>query len=270
MQLCPEALESALRSGDGRIGAVILVHIGGVISPHYKRIRELCKTYAVSLLEDAAHAHLSCVGEEFAGTIGDVAAFSFFPTKVMTAGEAGMITTKSESLYQAMRSITEFGKRIQGGSRLIQDRRDGGVNGKISELTALLGVIECGRVVKRVDRRAQLVNLYAKLLDPSHYKVILQGEGTCSYYKCMVHLHVKGKRDALHAYAGVRGIQFTGEVYFMGVHEMPSYDHDKVSLPVTEHVCANHVCPPLYPEMSEKDVTYVCEVMNEYFSENAQ
>jgi len=99
----------------------------------------------------------------------------------------------------------------------------------------------------------------------------VQNPVECNFdVKCMVHLHMEGKRDSLRDYAGARGIQFTGEVYFMGVHAMPSYDHDEISLPVTGHVCANYVCPPLYPEMSEQDVAYVCEVMNQYFSESTQ
>ena len=269
MQLCPEALEAALSTyAKGEVGAVILVHIGGVISSHYRLLRDVCKKHGIPLVEDAAHAHLSSIGKDFAGTIGDVAAFSFFPTKVMTAGEAGMITTRCESLYCAMRSISEFGKRVQSGSRLIQDRPDG-VNGKISELTALLGVIECGRVVDRIRRRAHLVHLYAKFLNPSHFKVILQAEGTCYYYKCIVLLSSCGTRDSLRDYAKARGISFTGEVYFMGVHEMPSYEGRRESLPTTEHVCANHVCPPLYPELLDGDVIRVCEVMNQFFLDSS-
>lgn len=267
MQICPEALEESLATyDDGAVGAVILVHIGGLISPHYKRIHDICKSRGIPLVEDAAHAHLSCVGENFAGTLGDVGAFSFFPTKVMTAGEAGMITTKSKALYDAMLSIREFGKRIQGGSRLIQELPQGGVNGKITEMTALLGLIECRRVGPRISRRAQLVDLYAQLLNPKFYRVIRQVGGTCSYYKCIVFVLVDGVRDGLRDHAQEQGVSFTGEVYFKGVHEMPSYKNHNASLPMTEYVCANHVCPPLYPEMSEDDVERVCDVMNRYFN----
>jgi len=269
MQICPKALRTCLESRDkGTVAAVVLVHIGGIISPHYDEIRSLCKTHGVHLVEDAAHAHLSHVNDDNrAGTIGDVGCFSFFPTKVMTTGEGGMITTKSKELYDIARSIKEFGRRVDGAgsSRLIQDRTDGGVNGKMSEITSVLGLLECDRVEKRVAKRTSLVRAYAKLLDPRYYEVVCQKEGRCAYYKCIVHVKA-GDREKLRAYAKERDIAFTGEVYFKGVHEMPAYEHAPTNLPNTEWVCANHVCPPLYPEMSEADVERVCGVMNEFQS----
>ncbi|CAE7299270.1 btrR [Symbiodinium microadriaticum] len=111
MQVCPRSLEAVFRRhAPGSIAAVVLVHIAGIISPHFRRIRELCAANGAALVEDAAHAHTAVSDTEHAGTIGDVAAFSFFPTKVMTAGEAGMVTTKNEALFKRMQSIKEFGK----------------------------------------------------------------------------------------------------------------------------------------------------------------
>ncbi|CAE6910296.1 btrR [Symbiodinium sp. KB8] len=124
MQVCPRSLEAVFRRhAPGSIAAVVLVHIAGIISPHFRRIRELCAANGAALVEDAAHAHTAVSDTEHAGTIGDVAAFSFFPTKVMTAGEAGMVTTKNEALFKRMQSIKEFGKDIEGPkSRLVQDK----------------------------------------------------------------------------------------------------------------------------------------------------
>ena len=265
MQICPLALERALETTPD-VGAVILVHIGGIISPHHAEIRRLCDARGVYLIEDAAHAHLAHSGTAHAGTIGHVAAFSFFPTKVMTAGEAGMVTTDSESLYETMLSIREFGRQIRNasGSRLVQVRVDGGVNGKISEMTALLGLVECGRVSRRIERRRVLVDMYANKLDSSSYEVVKQ-EGA-SYYKCIVHVKREGVRDALRDYAQAHGVSFTGEVYFKGVHEMPAYEEHATSLPNTEYACANHVCPPLYPELTEEEVERVCSVMNAFLN----
>merc|ERR1711904_714839 len=109
MQICPKSLEATLaQHPSGAVAAVVLVHIAGILTPHFSRIREICKTRGVAMVEDAAHAHLAHANGEHAGTIGDVAAFSFFAAKVMTAGEAGIITTKDAALHEKMRSIKEF------------------------------------------------------------------------------------------------------------------------------------------------------------------
>jgi len=72
---------------------IILVHIGGVVPPQIKEIQEICHEHNLFLIEDAAHAHDSTLNGRQAGTFVDAAAFSFYPTKVMTSGEGGMIVT---------------------------------------------------------------------------------------------------------------------------------------------------------------------------------
>lgn len=266
LQVCPESLCQALaRHPPGAVAAVVLVHIGGILSPHFSKIRELCKEHGAALVEDAAHAHLAHSGGEWAGTIGDVAAFSFFPTKVMTAGEAGMVTTRNKELHEKMLSIKEFGKDTQGPrSRLVQLRSDA-LNGRISEFTGLLGFMECGRVPDRVHRRNALLVRFSAQLDARYYRVVRQPEGQSSDYKCVAVLlgPMRGKREELQSFAADRGVTFTAEVYFRPVHRMPAYAGVSLpDLPVTDDLCANHVCPPLYPELSEESVNKCCEVMN--------
>ncbi|CAK9064788.1 unnamed protein product [Durusdinium trenchii] len=268
MQVCPRSLEAVLhRHQHGRVGAVILVHIAGIISPNFAQIRRLCQTYGAPLVEDAAHAHLA-YGSEHAGAIGEVAAFSFFPTKVMTAGEAGMITTSNEALFKKMQSIKEFGKDIEGPrSRLVQVLANA-TNGRISEFTGLLGLLECGRVKERIQRRNALLERFVQKLKKTHYRVITQPEGQSSAYKCVVVLegHLRQRREELRTYALERGVTFTAEVYFRPVHRMPAHAEDglPVHLPVTDEMCENHVCPPLYPELTFDDVDYTCSVMNDF------
>merc|ERR1719221_2487232 len=128
MQLCPRALQRQLASlPKGSVAAVILVHVGGIIAPFAAELRDIAHAHGAALVEDAAHAHTSHLdGVGWAGSIGDIAAFSFFPTKVMTMGEGGMITTRSETLCNVCQEIKMFGANLTGGtSRLTCERSDG-------------------------------------------------------------------------------------------------------------------------------------------------
>ena len=78
----------------------IVVHIGGIVSPHMKSIQERLNARGLWLVEDAAHAHGSSFGGTKAGAFGIAAAFSFYPTKVMTAGEGGIITTSDARIAE--------------------------------------------------------------------------------------------------------------------------------------------------------------------------
>ncbi|HXZ73126.1 MAG TPA: DegT/DnrJ/EryC1/StrS family aminotransferase, partial [Streptosporangiaceae bacterium] len=92
-----------------RTAAVVAVHIGGLIPPQIDELRALCDGRGVALVEDAAHAHGATFDGRFAGSFGTAAAFSFYPTKVVTSGEGGMVLTGSEELAQEARIYRDQG-----------------------------------------------------------------------------------------------------------------------------------------------------------------
>ena len=89
---------------------VIVVHIAGLVTPEMPAIREFCKERGLFLLEDAAHAQGCSVNGRPAGTFGDAASFSFYPTKVMTSAEGGMIVTDDERIYREALVYRDQGK----------------------------------------------------------------------------------------------------------------------------------------------------------------
>ena len=78
--------------------AVVVVHIGGLVTPAIHELRRLCDDRGIFLFEDAAHAHGSSLGDGMAGTFGVAGSFSFYPTKVMAGGEGGMILTDDDTI----------------------------------------------------------------------------------------------------------------------------------------------------------------------------
>jgi perosamine synthetase len=256
--ICSVDLEKKLTPD---VGAVIIVHIGGIISHKISKILDLCKQHNVPLIEDAAHAHFSLKGTYRAGTIGDIGTFSFFPTKVMTTGEGGMITTNNKELYEKMKSLKNFGRHIDDGGLIVNSE---GNNFKINEFTGLLGSIECDRVYNRILERSYLLDRYSKNLDRTKFKVIKQkGKGFCANYKAIIITPMDGAW--LKKYCKERNITLTGEVYRIPVHEQPLYKESfsSVNLPNTDYYSKHHVCPPLYPELKVEEVDYICDVFKQ-------
>ncbi len=115
-----EILKSTVERYD--VHGVMWVHIGGVVAPDFPEVVEYCRKKKLFLVEDAAHAHGSEMSGIKAGAFADAGAFSFFPTKVMTTMEGGMIVTDSAEHAALARSLRNQGKRdgdygAAGGSR---------------------------------------------------------------------------------------------------------------------------------------------------------
>lgn len=246
------------------IGAVVIVHIGGIISKDISKIVSLCKKNNIPLIEDAAHAQTSQTLSYTAGTIGDIACFSFFPTKVMTTGEGGMITTNNKEYYEKIKSLKNFGRDNQNAGIIVNPD---GNNFKVHEFTGLMGSLECDRVISRVARRNILLNRYVENLSDSNFKVIKQNEGRCSYYKCIVLSPYN--TDELKQFCKEHNISLTGEVYKIPVHQQPLYSEkfDSSQLKNTNYIANKHICPPLYPELSETEVDFICDVLKKFENE---
>lgn len=246
------------------IGAVVIVHIGGIISKDISKIVNLCKKNNIPLIEDAAHAQTSQTLNYTAGTIGDIACFSFFPTKVMTTGEGGMITTNNKEYYEKIKSLKNFGRDNSNAGIIINPD---GNNFKVHEFTGLMGSLECDRVVDRVKSRNVLLDRYEKNLLGTNFKVIKQNEGRCSYYKCI--LLSPYNSDELKQFCKEHNISLTGEVYRIPVHQQPLYQEkfDSSQLKNTNYIANKHICPPLYPELLENEVDYICDILKKFENE---
>ena len=253
----PDALKTALE--EDNIGAVIVVHIGGTISRHIGEIVNLCKQRGVPLIEDAAHAHGAQYKGKRAGSFGTAGCFSFFPTKVMTTAEGGMVTTNDRRLYELMRSIRQFGQDLKTDYLHIRS----GSNFKMTEFQALLGLLELERVTGRIARRNKLADVYHEELDGCSWKVVVPPrDSLSSCYKQIVISPVDP--DNVRAFCKSRNIALTGEVYRYPIHKQPVYKGNFLTeqFPIADAFCMGHICPPLYPELYEEEIEYICSVLN--------
>ena len=143
-----------------RTAAVVAVHIGGLIPPQIDELRALCDERGIALVEDAAHAHGATFDGRFAGSFGAAAAFSFYPTKVVTSGEGGMVLTFSEELAQEARIYRDQGKGAFSANHHVRL----GSAWRMSELHAATGLVHLRRMEEFIARRRAVAARYDKAL----------------------------------------------------------------------------------------------------------
>ena len=246
--------------------AVVLVHIGGMISPDTPKIAAFCRDHHLILVEDAAHAHASSLDGCMAGTFGTAAAFSFYPTKVVTAGEGGMIVTDDQEIYRLALQYRDQGK--EGFLTNFHVRL--GYNWRLSELHAAVGLSQLGRLEEFVAERRRVADTYTRrLTGVSGIAPLVPPNGSRSnFYKYPALLDRGVDRSALkRALKEQFQVSLSGEVYETPCHRQPVFsDWAAGEFPVADDVCSRHICLPIYPGMTEDEIDQVVMALREALS----
>ena len=243
------------------IAGVVWVHIGGVISPEFPSSVEHCRSRGVFVIEDAAHAHGSQLGGVKSGKLADGAAFSFFPTKVMTTGEGGMITTDSEEEAVSAASYRNQGKRGMNYGGLHDDF---GNSSRMTEMHALLGSIQLRKLPAILEKRAAVARAVTRELDRaglSHCSTTHMD--AASHYKLIVLLPPNRVLESVKAALAQEGVILGGGVYELPCHRQPVFEGicEGQSYPGADRWCPAHFCPPLTLAMTEDDGRFVGEMI---------
>ncbi len=242
---------------------VVVVHIGGMVAPDIEGILALCQKRGLWLVEDAAHAHGTSFAGRPAGTFGLAAAFSFYPTKVMTSGEGGMIVTADERIFEEALIYRDQGKA--GFYTNVHTRL--GYNWRMSELHAVLGLSQLRRLPEFIAHRRMIATMYDRALEAVEGVTPLR-ESPHSYsnvYKYVVFLREGIDRAELKKRMRERyGVPLSGEVYERPCHKQPVFESlQQVALPGAEAGCASHICLPVSPRMKAAETEYVVQALRE-------
>ena len=256
LALSAETVEAALTPDTA---AVMLVHIGGLISPEVDAIRTLCDERGVLLVEDAAHAHGSSHDGRPAGSFGHAAAFSFYPTKVLTSGEGGMIVTGDAALRDEAVIYRDQGKAgFLGGDHVRM-----GSAWRMSELHAAVGLVHLGRLDEAIATRQAVAERYDKALaDLGRCEPVEVPDGSVTnYYKYVALLEPGIDRAALKLDLRERtGVSLSGEVYALPLHRQPVFAGLAAGpFPVADDVCNRHVCLPIHSDMTDDEADHVID-----------
>jgi dTDP-4-amino-4,6-dideoxygalactose transaminase len=266
--LCIDA-ENVQKNLTPKTKAVIVVHIGGLICPEINEIREICQEKKIFLIEDAAHAHGSTINQRSAGALGDAGCFSFYPTKVITTGEGGIITTNDDEIAKKARILRDQGKESFNSNIIV----DLGYNWRMPEISAAIGLTQLKRLPEIIEKRNKIAKYYDKALKENVNIEPLKIPTNIlnNYYKYVAFLDENLDREKLKEKLRAKGVKCSGEVYWPPLHLQPVYrqllNTKEGDFPNAESACKRMICLPLYTQMTIEDAQYVIEKLREALSE---
>lgn len=239
--------------------AIIVVHLYGR-AVNVEPIRMLAQKYSLKVIEDAAQGHGAEVSGQKAGSLGDAAAFSFYPGKNLGAlGDAGAVTTNDQDLADKIRALANYGS-YEKYHHVYQ-----GCNSRLDELQAAFLFVKLPYLDQWNAERRMIAKKYAAGIH--NEKIILPGM-PANEKEHVFHIYpvLTSKREELVQFLKERGIM-TNVHYPIPIMEQGAYKESKERsdwYPVTKRICAQEVSLPLYPGMSEEEIEWVIKRVNEF------
>lgn len=253
--LDPQLIQQAITP---RTRAIIPVHLYGCPA-ELNPILEIAREQKIFVIEDCSQAHGALYRERKVGGWGDIAAFSFYPTKNLGAfGDGGAVLTRDSKLAENVRLFRQYGWK----ERYISQIK--GINSRLDELQAAILRVKLRHLDAWNSRRRELASLYCKLLTHADVTLPPQPADVEQVFHQFVIRHPK--RDQLKDRLKRSGIG-TLIHYPVPVHLQPAYvnlGYEAGSLPNSEKAASEVLSLPLYPELMEKDVRRVAEVILEF------
>ncbi|MGH8903257.1 MAG: DegT/DnrJ/EryC1/StrS family aminotransferase [Egibacteraceae bacterium] len=244
--LDPAAVEAAVTPATA---AIMPVHLYGHPADMVA-LTAIAARHGLLVVEDAAQAHGARLHGQPVGTLGDVAAFSFYATKNMTTGEGGMITTRNEHIARTARLL-----RNQGMSRPYHHETVG-FNARMTDLAAAIGRVQLGRLPDWND---------ARRANAKRYDAGLRGVVTPPVADRVEHAYHQytirsSDRDALRTALDRQGVG-CGVYYPVPIHRQPSFAVS-ADLPETDRAAAEVLSLPIRPDLTQVEVETVIEAVN--------
>ena len=238
-------------------GAVIVTHLYGQ-TVQLKPLLDELKERGIFLIEDCAQATGAYIEKQRAGSLGDVSAFSFYPTKNMgSIGDAGAICTSSPEIFNRAKQLREYGWSNRYFSEI-----PGGGNNRIDELHALILAAQLQHIDSWNNKRREIWSRYNSAVSQGDIRIL--GETSHSFAAHLAVLQVKD-RLRFSQYMGSQGID-TSVHYPFPDYVQSGLNPEKVftSLPNTEELCNTVISVPIFPEMSDSEIDKVAHALEKF------
>jgi dTDP-4-amino-4,6-dideoxygalactose transaminase len=242
----------------GLLKAVVVTHLYGRLADIHA-IVATARTHGMAVLEDCAQSHFARdEAGRMAGSFGDIATFSFYPTKNLAAlGDAGALLCATPALEQQVRALRQYGWNTKYSIEVA-----GGRNSRLDEMQAAFLRLRLPKLAASTTRRIEIAERYSRGIRHPLVRTPLP-----SGHAFVAHLYVieSPKRYALKAHLAECGVG--SEVHY------PSPDHHQptiaqryldVCLPNTERAAAQVLSLPCFPELIDAEVDYVINAINSW------
>lgn len=257
------SLENLRKAATKNTAGVIVVHIGGIITPEIEKIQDWCRAQKLWLFEDCAHAHGSKWHGKASGNFGIAGGYSFFSTKVMTSGEGGMVVTHDDDFAKKARVFRDYGKP----EPWVSFHTEMGANWRMSDIAGAVGVVQLKRLQEFVSWREKIANSYTRLLKSIPNITPVLPKDRCSWYKYIVLLPKGADREILKAKMKESGVSLSGGVYEIPLHRQPVFKETAANhYPVAEDICGRHICLPIYYGITNEEAEYVVQTLKNVLS----
>jgi len=247
----PQKLEKAITK---KTKAIMPVHLYGR-SADMDAILKISKKHGIRVIEDAAQAHGAEYKGKKVGSMGDLGAFSFYPTKNLGAfGDAGMIVTNDETLYEKLKKLRDYGRK----SRYVHTSL--GYNSRLDSIQAVF-LIEKLKMLDRWNKmRIDAAYYYKKLLKGLD-EIIMPDEEKCGkhvYHIFAVRLKNRDKIQEGLKKAGIASmVHYPVPLHLQEVYKNLRYKAG--DFPAAEKISKEVLCLPIYPHIKKIQIEYVCK-----------
>jgi dTDP-4-amino-4,6-dideoxygalactose transaminase len=237
--------------------AIIPVHIYGHPA-NMEKITELAKKYNLHMIEDACQAHGAEYKGKKVGSIGDVGCFSFYPTKNLGCyGDGAIITTNNKEVVEKLKLLRNYGQKEKNFHEIR------GYNHRLDGIQAAILRIKLRYLDRWNEKRREHAKLYNKLLEN-----VVEIPIERSFVKAVYHLYIirTKERDNLKDYLAKKGVSSLIH-YPRSVHLQKAYtylNHKEGDFPITEKYSKEILSLPMFPELEEKEITYIADKIKEW------
>ena len=252
--------EDVLKKITPKTKAIMAVHLYGHPCD-MEKLTEIARKYNIFLIEDCAEAFGSKFKNQHVGTFGDIATFSFYGNKTITAGEGGMVVTNDDTLYDRAMHLKGQGlaKHRQYWHDII------GYNYRMTNICAAIGLAQLEQADQFIEKKRQIAQMYKEGLRNSPVEFHLEiGDVFHSYWMCSILVPKAEQRDGLRDHLEQNGIET--RPLFYPVHTMPMYSSKYQKHAIAENLGWRGINLPSWPGLQQQQVSYICDRIKQFFS----